>query len=61
MLIFFFTGPNILICLPSETYEREYKGRLEKKYESPTFSVVSEVFKGLSGKKIIAASSSYER
>lgn len=44
-----------------DTFEREYKGKLEQKYESPTFTVVSEVFKGLTGKKVIAASSSYER
>jgi len=44
-----------------EIFEREYKDKLVKKYESPTFTVVSEVFKGLSGKKIIAASSSYQR
>jgi FACT complex subunit SSRP1/POB3 len=47
--------------LSSETFERDYKGKLEQKYESPTFTVVSEVFKGLTGKKITAASSSYER
>jgi FACT complex subunit SSRP1/POB3 len=46
---------------PSETFEQDYKGKLEQKYESPTFTVVSEVFKGLTGRKIIAASSSYER
>ncbi|GJJ14142.1 hypothetical protein Clacol_008401 [Clathrus columnatus] len=51
---------DVELNIDSETYEREYKGKLEKKYELPTFTVVSEVFKGLSGKKIIAASSSYE-
>ena len=44
-----------------DTFEQEYKGKLEQKYESPMFTVVSEVFKGLMGKKVIAASSSYER
>ena len=44
-----------------DMFEWEYKGKLEQKYESPTFTVVSEVFKGLMGKKVIMASLSYER
>ncbi|KAF8583126.1 SSrecog-domain-containing protein [Ramaria rubella] len=51
---------DLELNIDPETFEREYKGKLEQKYESPTFTVVSEVFKGLTGKKIIAASSSYE-
>ncbi|KAF8520735.1 SSrecog-domain-containing protein [Hysterangium stoloniferum] len=51
---------DVELNIEPEVYETEYKGKLEQKYEAPTFTVVSEVFKGLSGKKIIAASSSYE-
>ena len=51
-----------LKCMWSrDTFEWGYKGKLEQKYQSPTFTVVSEVFKGLMGKKVITASSSYER
>ena len=43
-------------------FNKEEEWDLElNKYKSPTFTVVSEVFKGLTGKKVIAASSSYER
>ncbi|KAF8511603.1 structure-specific recognition protein-domain-containing protein [Gautieria morchelliformis] len=51
---------DLELNIDAETFERDYKGKLEQKYESPTFTVVSEVFKGLTGKKITAASSSYE-
>ncbi|KIJ54619.1 hypothetical protein M422DRAFT_24531 [Sphaerobolus stellatus SS14] len=51
---------DVELNIDPETFERDYKDKLEKKYESPTFTVVSEVFKGLSGKKIIAASSTYQ-
>ena len=43
-------------------FNKEDERDLElNKYKSPTFTVVSEVFKGLTGKKVIAVSSSYER
>jgi structure-specific recognition protein 1 len=41
------------------TLQEKYAGKLEKTYAAPTFQVVSSVFRGLSGKKILTASQSF--
>ena len=35
----------------------KYEGKLKKNYENPTYEVISSVFRGLAGKKIIGSGS----
>ncbi|KAB5595908.1 Structure-specific recognition protein 1 [Ceratobasidium theobromae] len=42
------------IQMDEETLKTKYDGKLEKKYDGPAHEVVSRIFRGLSGKKIIA-------
>jgi hypothetical protein len=37
-----------------DVLKTKYDGKLEKKYDGPAHEVVSRIFRGLSGKKIIA-------
>lgn len=39
--------------LDEETIQEKYDGKLKKRYEEPTFRIVSNVFKVLSGKKLV--------
>jgi len=43
--------------IDEETLNEKYEGRLDKKYESATYQVVSSVFRGLTAKKLTAAGS----
>lgn len=53
------TGRLAVLILLSyrETIDAKYEGKLQKKYDLPTYRVVSEVFRGLSGRKMIAPGS----
>ncbi|KAG8772424.1 FACT complex subunit [Ceratobasidium sp. 428] len=42
------------IQIDEEVLKTKYEGKLEKKYDGPAHEVVSRIFRGLSGKKIIA-------
>ncbi|KEP54311.1 FACT complex subunit POB3 [Rhizoctonia solani 123E] len=42
------------IQMDEEQLKTKYEGKLEKKYDGPAHEVVSRIFRGLSGKKIIA-------
>ncbi|CAE6458340.1 unnamed protein product [Rhizoctonia solani] len=42
------------IQMDEEQLAAKYEGKLEKKYDGPAHEVVSRIFRGLSGKKIIA-------
>ncbi|KAG9123826.1 FACT complex subunit [Ceratobasidium sp. 392] len=42
------------IQMDEESLKTKYEGKLEKKYDGPAHEVVSRIFRGLSGKKIIA-------
>ncbi|KDN45386.1 hypothetical protein RSAG8_04973, partial [Rhizoctonia solani AG-8 WAC10335] len=42
------------IQMDEEQLQTKYEGKLEKKYDGPAHEVVSRIFRGLSGKKIIA-------
>ncbi|KAG8780726.1 FACT complex subunit, partial [Ceratobasidium sp. 428] len=42
------------IQIDEEALKTKYDGKLEKKYDGPAHEVVSRIFRGLSGKKIIA-------
>ncbi|KAG9035886.1 FACT complex subunit [Tulasnella sp. JGI-2019a] len=48
---------DIELNLDEETIATKYEGKLQKKYDLPTYRVVSEVFRGLSGRKMIAPGS----
>ena len=43
---------NISNC--SDVYQQEYASRLKKEYDAPAYDVVSSIFRGLTGRKIIA-------
>ncbi|KAJ1303350.1 hypothetical protein OPQ81_011545 [Rhizoctonia solani] len=45
------------IQMDEEQLKTKYDGKLEKKYDGPAHEVVSRIFRGLSGKKIIAPTS----
>lgn len=47
--------------LSREQLEGKYKGKLLSHYEAPVHSVVSQVFRGLSGKKVITPSKDFVR
>lgn len=46
-------------CL-REVLESQYKDKLQAHYEEPVHQVVTKVFRGLSGKKVIAPSTDFE-
>lgn len=45
----------------SEELEKEYSGKLQKKYDQPMHEVISSVFRGLSDRKITAPSAGFTR
>ncbi|KAG8904601.1 FACT complex subunit [Tulasnella sp. 403] len=45
---------DIELNLDQETIDTKYEGKLQQRYDLPTYRVVSEVFRGLSGRKMIA-------
>jgi hypothetical protein len=46
---------------PSELLESRYKDKLEPRYEEPIHQVVTKIFRGLSGKKVIMPSKDFVR
>jgi hypothetical protein len=44
-----------------ELLEEKYKGKLLPHYEAPQHSVVAQVFRGLSGKKVVMPSKDFVR
>lgn len=44
-----------------ELLEGKYKGKLQERYEAPQHSVVAQIFRGLSGKRIITPSKDFVR
>ena len=44
-----------------ELLEGKYKGKLNERYEQPQHTVVAQVFRGLSGKKIVQPSKDFVR
>ncbi|KAL8941197.1 MAG: hypothetical protein Q9211_001911 [Gyalolechia sp. 1 TL-2023] len=50
---------TIELNMTKELLEGKYKGKLNARYEQPQHSVVAQVFRGLSGKKIITPSKEF--
>lgn len=44
-----------------ELLEEKYKGKLLPHYEAPQHSVIAQVFRGLSGKKVVMPSKDFVR
>ena len=44
---------NLIRVNPSDLYQAEYATRLKQKYDAPAYDVVSSIFRGLTGRKII--------
>ena len=53
--------PMVLLTYPSELLESRYKDKLESRYEEPIHQVVTKIFRGLSGKKVIMPSKDFVR
>lgn len=47
---------EVELNLEDEVYEKEYRERLNRQYDQPTFEVVSQIFRGLVGKRVIVPS-----
>ncbi|KAK9764011.1 FACT complex subunit [Basidiobolus ranarum] len=43
---------DVLLNLDDETIEEKYEGKLSKKYEAPTYEVISTIFRVLTGRKV---------
>lgn len=52
-------GLSNIVC--SELMETRYKDKLEPRYEEPIHQVVTKIFRGLSGKKVIMPSKDFVR
>jgi structure-specific recognition protein 1 len=50
---------NLDLNLTDEVMEEKYKGKLQAHYEAPISTVVSEIFRGLTNKKITRPSQSF--
>lgn len=50
-----------LLNVARELLEGKYKNKLNGHYESPQHSVVAQVFRGLSGRKVITPSKDFVR
>ena len=44
-----------------ELLEEKYKGKLSSRYEAPQHSVLAQIFRGLSGKKVVMPSKEFSR
>lgn len=44
---------NFDYLMSSDVYQAEYASRLKQKYDAPAYDVVSSIFRGLTGRKII--------
>lgn len=51
----------LLLISPRELLESRYKDKLEARYEEPIHQVVTKIFRGLSGKKVIMPSKDFVR
>lgn len=51
----------VSLTYPSELLESRYKDKLESRYEEPIHQVVTKIFRGLSGKKVIMPSKDFVR
>lgn len=47
---------EVELNVDDEIYEEKYKDRMKKKYDQATFEVVSQIFRGLTGKKVTTPS-----
>ncbi|ODQ51395.1 SSrecog-domain-containing protein [Saitoella complicata NRRL Y-17804] len=47
---------EVELNLEDDVFEREYKDKLQKKYDQPTYEVMGSLFKGLTSKKVITPS-----
>lgn len=47
---------EIELNVDDEVYDEKYKDKLKRKYDQATFEVVSQIFRGLSGKKVTVPS-----
>jgi structure-specific recognition protein 1 len=52
---------NLELILCRELLESRYKDKLEPRYEEPIHQVVTKIFRGLSGKKVIMPSKDFVR
>jgi structure-specific recognition protein 1 len=50
---------SIDLNITDEDFEQKYKGKLQSHYEMPTAAVIAQIFRGLSGKKIITPSKDF--
>lgn len=50
-----------LLIFSRELLESRYKDKLEARYEEPIHQVVTKIFRGLSGKKVIMPSKDFVR
>jgi structure-specific recognition protein 1 len=50
---------ELILC--RELLESRYKDKLEPRYEEPIHQVVTKIFRGLSGKKVIMPSKDFVR
>ncbi|KAL8919949.1 MAG: hypothetical protein Q9208_006517 [Pyrenodesmia sp. 3 TL-2023] len=50
---------TIELNMTKELLEGKYKGKLQERYEAPQHSVVAQIFRGLSGKRIITPSKDF--
>jgi len=48
---------EVELNIEEDTYQKEYASRLKQVYDAPAYDVVSSVFRGLTGRKIIAPGS----
>lgn len=49
------------LSLRRELLEEKYKGKLLSRYEAPQHSVLAQIFRGLSGKKVVTPSRDFSR
>lgn len=54
-------GVGCVLISSSDLLESRYKDKLESRYEEPIHQVVTKVFRGLSGKKVIMPSKDFVR
>lgn len=47
---------EVELNIDDDLYEKQYTDKLKRKYDQPTFEVVSQIFRGLSGKKVTVPS-----
>lgn len=48
---------EVELNIEDSVYEKQYADKVKRKYDQPTFEVVSQIFRGLAGKKVTVPSS----